>query len=66
MLIALYIVSDCVRNQYSVVRLACTCIYTRNTYPHICLTRTPRPHAQPGQVLTDMIAKCEFASVELR
>ena len=48
-------------------------LVTRNTYPHInCLARTPRPHAQPGHVLTNyeydrsLIAKCEFASVELR
>ena len=26
---------------------------TRNTYPHNCLARTPRPHAQPGHVLTN-------------
>ena len=29
--------------------------YTRNMYSHNCLACMPRPHVQPGHVLTSMI-----------
>ena len=52
--------TDCLRHTAKMVVVDTiwqlhTLIVTRNTYPHNCLARTLRPHAQPGHVLTSMI-----------